>query len=350
MTEAMRKMIFEDCKRSCTDASLFSTLQNKSILITGGTGFMGKWVTEMVSYINESQNLNVKLYLLGKDVQSFKESVPHLAELSFVNLIEQDVRNIHDLPLDVNYIIHAAASPDNRDHVSQPLKTIETIFKGTQAVFDVASRLPKIEKIIYVSSHQIYGKNSSENFITENFAGELEPNSIHHTYAESKRVAETLCAIYRSQLKLPILIVRPFAFIGPYHDLEKPWAINNFIRDGILGGPIRILGNGLTVRSYLYASDMAFWLLMTLVKGNIGEAYNLGSKEGISLEELAVKIQQIINRNIEILSRSSRTNYAYVSKLVPDTTKIVKTIGVKEVFGLDEAISRTVIWNQLNRK
>jgi len=349
MTEIKTNLIFEDCRRSCTDNE-FLVLKDQSVLVTGGTGFVGKWIAEMISYVNETYDLNIKLYLLARDIQKFKDEVPHLTQKSFINLIAQDVRNIHDLPEDINYIVHAAGSPDNRDHVSQPLKTIETFYKGTHSILDAASRLQELKKIIHISSHQVYGRNDSESCIREDYLGKLEANSINHTYAESKRIAETLCSIYRSQLRLPILVIRPFAFIGPYQDLEKPWAINNFMRDAILGGPIRILGNVDTIRSYLYASDMAFWILKALVKGQVGESYNIGGSEAISLANLAKKIGNSINNSIDILSKSSKESYNYLSKLVPDTNKIITELGVKETHTLDASINRTILWNQLNRK
>jgi len=350
MTAATHKLIFQDCEISCKNADVFSALNGQTILITGGTGFMGKWLTEMVNYVNETQGYNIKLYILGRDIEKFKTEMPHLAAKGFIRFIEQDVKNVHDLPQDINYIIHAAGSPDNRDHVSLPIRTVETFFKGTQAILDAASRLPALNKILHVSSHQVYGKNDHGTLMDEKFSGNVELNNINNVYGESKRIAETLCYIYRHQFKLPILIVRPFAFIGPYHDLEKPWAINNFIRDGILGGPIRILGNGSTIRSYLYASDMAYWILKTLVKGQPGENYNVGSKEAISLDTLANKVKASLGNNVEILSKSSKESYSNISKLVPDTSKITRHIGVEECFTIEEAIKRTIVWNQLIRK
>lgn len=348
MSLAKNKIVFEDCKTSCVEIESFSILDNQSILITGGTGFVGKWIAEMVSYINAESNVNIKLYLLGRDIVKFKEEVPHLAEKSFINFIEQDVRYLHDLPNDLNYIIHAAGSPDNREHVSDPLKTIETFYKGTQSLLDAASRIQDLKKIVHLSSHQVYGKNETEQLISENSFGPFEALNIANCYAESKRIAETLCSYYKNNLRLPIIILRPFAFIGPYQDIEKPWAINSFIRDAILGGPIRIVGNGLTERSYLYASDMAYCILKSLIDGKIGEIYNLGSSTPISLNELAIKIQNQSGSKMEILSRSSK-DYFSVSKLVPNTDKIKKELHFKEVFTIDEAINRTILWNQLKR-
>mgnify|MGYP003913797439 CR=1 FL=1 len=350
MTDAIRHLITEDCKKSCTDAAIFDDLKNQVILVTGGTGFMGKWIAEMVTFLNATHNLSINLYLLARDIQKFKDDVPHLAQKQYIKLISQDVRNLHDLPEEVNYIIHAAGSPDNRDHVSQPLKTVETFYKGTFNILDAATRLPGLKKILHISSHTVYGKNNDETFIKESFLGTLEPNTVNHVYGESKIIAETLCSVYKNQFRLPITILRPFAFIGPYHDLEKPWAINNFIRDGILGGPIRILGNGSTVRSYLYASDMAYWILKALAIGQIGENYNLGSKTPVSLNELALKIQGSINPSIEILSKSSKENYVNISRFVADTSKTVKALVVEETHTLEDSINRTIVWNQLNKK
>ena len=200
---------------------------------------------------------------------------------------------------------------------------------------------------MHLSSHQVYGKNETKQLLTENSFGSFEALNVSNCYAESKRIAETLCSYYKNNLRLPIIILRPFAFIGPYQDIEKPWAINSFIRDAILGGPIRILGNGMTERSYLYASDMAYCILKSLIDGKIGEIYNLGSNIPISLNDLAFKIKNHSPSEIEVLSKSSKENYLSVSKLVPNTDKINKEFNFKEIFTIDEAISRTILWNKL---
>ena len=349
MKKVMKNLIFEDYKKSCIDINSLSELDGQSILVTGGTGFMGKWIAEIVNYINKTGDYNIKLYLLARNIEKFHLEVPHLAELPFISLIKQDVRNLHELPSDVNYIIHAAGSPDNREHVSQPLKTIESFYKGTNAILDAATRLPNLKKIIHISSHTVYGKNESEDLINERFSGKIE-NNLNSIYAESKRIAESLCFVYRNNFRLPIVTLRPFAFIGPYQDLDKPWAINNFIRDAILGVPIRILGNGLSVRSYLYGSDMGYWIIKSLLEGEAGEVYNIGSAEAVSLNNLAKKINNSLDSNNEILNKSSKDVYTDLSVIVPDNSKIIKHFGVSQNFNLEDSISRTIVWNQLIKK
>ena len=351
MNTVLKKIIQDDCKESCTDVKALSSLINQSILVTGGTGFMGKWIAEMVCYLNKEHNFNSKLYLLARDMEKFRNEVPHLAKNNAVTLLEQDIRNLKDLPDDINYIIHAAASPDNREHASQPLRTIETIYKGTNTLLDACFRLSDLKKIVHISSNFVYGTiDDPAKACSEKTFGYSDCNAVNTAYGESKRMAETLCSIYRNQQQLPITIVRPFAFIGPYQYLEKPWAVNNFIRDGLMGGPVKILGNENTVRSYLYAADMAYWLLAILAGNSSSNVYNIGSQKGISLKELAYKISADINRDIEIVNRSSKESYATVSISVPDVSLVKKHFNVKETVDLETALHKTIEWNRLINK
>jgi dTDP-glucose 4,6-dehydratase len=348
MNQIQIEMLNEDCKKSCIDYKSLLPLKDQKILITGGTGFIGKWLCEMVSFLNTNFDFNTHLYLIGIDVESFSNDAPHLAKKTFISLIEQDVKNLHDLPNDVNWVIHAAASPDSRVHVSQPLRTLETIYRGTNLILDYCFRLPTLNKIVHLSSNQVYGKIEGDNLIAEEMCGAVESTKFTNIYAEAKRISESVCSVYRNQNSLPIVICRPFSFIGPYQHLDKPWAINNFIRDGLLGGPIRILGDGKIMRSYLYGSDTAYWILSALVSGEVGEVYNLGSSEAITLNELAIKVKSILSSNMEISGKSSKDEYLNTVATIPDTNKIKTRLKVQEKFSLDESIFQTIAWNKIN--
>jgi len=346
MKQELINLLRADCDKSLAgDEESLDVLRDQSILITGGTGFVGKWITEAVSLLNQKYNFNIKLYILARNIQEYKEEVPHLARQPFINLIEQDVRNISNLPEEIGYIIHAAGSPDNRKHATNPLKTIDTIYRGTHALLDACLRLPNLNKVVHLSSNSVYGQLPDQHYaIKESQMGALDCNSVNAAYSEGKRLAETVCAIYRNQQKLPIIIARPFAFIGPYQGLEKPWAINNFIRDGILGGPIRILGNEETVRSYLYGSDLAFWLLKILANGKTGSTYNLGGEQAISLKDLAAKITSNFSQKIDVLVRYSKQYPPNPSVSIPDTTHIKSELKVKQVFDFDTSLKKTIDW------
>jgi dTDP-glucose 4,6-dehydratase len=313
-------------------------LKNSEILVTGGTGFFGKWIVEIVTYLNDELSFNIKLYLVARNNSSYVNAI--IENRNDIFFIKNDVRNLREIPSNIEYIIHAAANPDNSIHMSNPIEVMDTISQGTKQVLDIALGLDNIKKILNISSGQVYGKLSS-NMISETNIGMLNTNSINSIYPEAKRYSETLSIAYKSLYKLPVVQVRPFSFIGPHMGLEKPWAINNFIKDAIKFKKIKILGNGKPIRSYMYPTDMSWWLLNMLVDSKNGVAYNLGSPEAISLEDLALKIKAKIGLdvNIEILNMNEES-----SVFVPDDSLVKDKLDLDIKVRIDEALDKTIDW------
>lgn len=345
MNAFLQKMVRDDCRRVLgNDLSSLSSLEGGTLLVTGGTGFMGTWLAEMVAFLNDHHEFRIRLKLLATRASQFATKAPHLAGRSDISLIDQNTANIVELPGDVNWIIHAAGDPDGRNHATNPLGTIRGIVDGTDALLQAASRLPNIRKILHVSSGLIYGPQPADlPQLPENHVGSVDCTVPGQAYAEAKRLAETICAAYRTQLRLPIVTVRPFAFIGPYQPLELPWAATNFIRDSLLGGPIRIQGDGQSVRSYMYPADMAWWLLTALARGASGAVYNVGSSHGVSLMELANKIVSLLPDPVKIVTRTSGPNVA-ITRLVPNTSAAESTLGLSLKTDLETAVRCTLHW------
>ena len=349
MEKKLQQFIFEDCKNSCNNIDNLNQLKNKTIFIAGATGFIGNWLVHFVQFLNLHFDLKIKLILLAREKSTFLEKYPYLFENTLIQFIESDIRNLTSLNNDINYVIHAAANPNNKFHLSQPLKTIDIITRGTQNILELSTKLPNLEKFIYLSSHTVYGKTNQES-IDENSLGNLENLDINNVYTESKRLAEITCQYYRKNLQLPIVILRPFSFIGPFQQQNVPWAINNFIRDAILQVPIRILGNPNTTRSYLYGSDVANTILNTLTKSTIGEVYNIGSNESITLDKLAITIKEVVNPALEIIYKSSKNEIISYSKAVPNMVKLTNQITFNPYYKINTAIYRTVLFNQIYLK
>ena len=344
----LQTSIREDCRKSAgVSVGLLEALRGEAILVTGGTGFVGTWLAETVAFLNDEHGFNIELLLLSTRAHSWSGVAPHLALRSDIELIERDVRSLVDIPPHVRWIIHAASSPDSRQHASDPLTTIDVIANGTRAVLNAASRLPELRKMLNISSGLVYGAQPwNVDAIPESAHGDVDCDALSSAYAEAKRFGETMCAVFRNQHQLSVVNARPFAFIGPYQLLDRPWAINNFVRDALLGGPIRILGSSQTVRSYMYPSDMALWMLRLLVAGKSGQSYNLGSPQGISLGELAAKIAGFVPVPPRVVSREPADSLAHRSKFVPDVSLAQGALGVGLAFDLDTAIRRTLSWNQ----
>jgi dTDP-glucose 4,6-dehydratase len=322
-------------------------LKGAKILITGGTGFAGRWLVETLAYLNDHYGYDVKMQLLSRHASQFKTRAPHLAGRGDVFLIDKDVRNILEIDEDVTHVIHAAANPDNRLHSSDPLRVMDAITRGTESALAAASRISGLKKFLNISSGLVYGPQPlAVEALSENFQGGPDCASIMSVYAEAKRYAETLCAAHRNQFKMPVVTARPFAFIGPCQLLDKPWAINNFINDALRGGPINILGDEKTVRSYMYPSDMAFWLLRILAAGESGRAYNVGSPCGITLKELADKIASNFTPQPEVALASKDHKLKPLSRFVPDLKAAETELGLKLKVGIDEAIKKTLLWHK----
>jgi nucleoside-diphosphate-sugar epimerase len=228
--------------------------------------------------------------------------------------------------------------------MSNPIESMSIISDGTKNTMENALALEKLENIAHLSSGQIYGSLDSHN-ITENDFGKLNCNSISAIYPEAKRYAETLTNAYKSLHRLPIVQVRPFAFIGPFMSLNKPWAVNSFIRDALNTKNIRILGNGKPVRSYMYPTDMAFWILTMLLYGKSGASYNLGSDVGISLEEVAMKIKNIVGNDvsIEILNMNDSC-----SEFVPNIDYVRHELDLDITVNIDDTLKKSIQWFEKN--
>ncbi len=348
MRSELMAIIHEDCERvTAAGLSGIEALQGTCLLVTGGTGFVGTWIAELITFLNDRHGWDTHVILLSSRANDFRSKAPHLAMRPDITLLERDVRGLFEIPEEVEWIVHAAGSPDNRLHASDPVQTIGVIVQGTEAVLSAAARLPRLRRLLNISSGLVYGSQPWDlPAIPETFRGGLESNAVGSAYAEAKRLAETLCAAYRNQHRLSIVNARPFAFIGPYQLLDRPWAINNFVRDSLLGGPIRIQGDGETVRSYMYPSDMAWWLLHILVQGASGATYNVGSPHGVTLRQVAERVAYFSTTTPEILMRQSRA-VAPRSIFVPDVELAQRSLGLTVTVDLDTAIQRTLSWNRL---
>ncbi len=329
------------------DNNLLSPLKGGKILITGGTGFVGSWLVETLAFLNDQYGYQIKMQLLARHASQFKAGAPHLAGRGDVFLIDKDVRNILEIDEDVTHVIHAAANPDNRLHSSDPLRVMDVVSKGTESVLAAASRISGLKKLLNISSGLVYGPQPlALEAMPESYSGGPDCSSIMSVYAEAKRFSETLCAAHRNQFKMPVVTARPFAFIGPYQLLDKPWAVNNFINDALRGGPINILGDEKTVRSYMYPSDLAFWLLRILAAGESGRIYNVGSPCGVTLKELADKIAANFTPQPEIVLASKDHKQQHRSRFVPDVKASQSELGLKIKVGIDEAIKKTLLWHK----
>ncbi len=242
-------------------------------------------------------------------------------------------------------MIHAATEASDNLNQHQPQVMFDSVVEGSARVLEFA-RLAKVKACLFVSSGAVYGKQPfdllkmPEEYLEKAVPLEDKPSA----YAAGKRAAEKLCQQYAEEHHLNIKIARCFAFVGPHLPLDAHFAIGNFIRDGLQGGPIRVLGDGTSYRSYLYAADLVIWLWTILFRGQTMRPYNVGSEESLTIKELAHLVGEIVAPAVEvqvgkILSREPAERY------VPDISRAKQELGLRVHMNLKQAIHLTKAWN-----
>ena len=324
---------------------LLKQLANSHVFISGGTGFLGTWLLELLAVLNTKQQFNTQVTVFSRFPQKFVERFPHLGQRKEFHFLEGDIRYLTELPRETDYVIHAAALTDRRLFASNPTMVGEVNAFGAIRILRAANLLEHLKKIVLVSSGLVYGPQSLHvERIDENYTSGIACDHANAIYAESKRFAEAMATSFVSESKLPLVTVRPFAFVGPYQSLELPWAVTDFIRDSLTGCPLKIMGDGSTVRSLMYASDYAFWVLAALAQGKPRAAYNIGSPHPIDLLSLAKMIRQHFTPSPDILTKVGQSGHE-ATRLVPNVDAARRELGVELTVPLSEALQKTIAWN-----
>lgn len=320
-------------------------LQNAHLFITGGTGFFGCWLLESLIHANRHFQLNLNATILTRDPARISSQLPHLANAQELTFIKGDVRDKSTFPKSTfTHVIHAATPASAYINETAPLEMFDVIVTGTRHVLDFAIECGT-PKVLFTSSGAIYGKQPVDlSHIPEDFSGGPDSLDVHSSYAEGKRAAEWLCAAYIKSHHLPIKIARCFAFVGPHLPLDQHFAIGNFIRDARSGGPIKIAGDGTPLRSYLYAADLAIWLWKVLLNGESGRAYNVGSEEAFSIQEIAEHVANAVSPKPQILIAQQPKPNQLPMRYIPSTQRAQNELKLMHHIKLAEAISRTLSW------
>ena len=319
-------------------------LQGKRVLITGGTGFIGTWLLETLSWLNKNSNQPCRVYVPTRNPEAFARKAPHLAANSEIVLLPGDIANFKYPDDECNFIIHAAAPAEPRALIHDSLGVAETIVRGTRRVLELATQ-KNIEGFLFVSSGAVYGVQPPDlERIPEDYLGAPDVTNIRSAYGEAKRYAEMLCTLYHQRHGLPIHIARPFTFVGPYQDLNAGFAITDFMRDGLQGKPLTIHGDGTTVRSYCYAADLTAMLWKILLQSPVGRVYNVGSDESISILELANKVIAFLDTSVEVIVMSKPGIKSEPVRYVPDSNRGRSELGINIYTDINKAIQRTLLW------
>ncbi len=321
-------------------AALWRELHGRPVLLTGGTGFFGRWLLEGLVRAGERLDLALDVTVLTRDPAAFRARAPHLADSRHVHLLAGDVRGLRATRTDFAHVIHAAA-PTSRAMFEgeDPQARFETAFEGTRAVLEVAAASGA--RVLMVGSGSVYGGlSAAAGPVREDHPGAPSTLDAAAGLAHGKRAAEFLCACHTDRTGLPVVIARCFSFVGAFLPMGIHYAIGNFIRDALAGRAITVRGDGTPVRSYLFAGDLVVWLLTLLLHGRPRTAYNVGSEQAVALGDLARRVASVLAPGlpVHVLGQAVAGPHAFY---VPDTARARGELGLAAWTPLDEAIRLT---------
>jgi len=324
---------------------LWAEVRGERLFITGGTGFVGTWLMESLLWANRRLGLGISAVLLTRNPSAYRQRLPHLADDPCVTLHAGDARSFEYPDGSFPLVIHAATERYSPPSADRPAATFSRDLAATERVLELA-RARRTRRLLFTSSGAVYGKQPADILhIPEEYEGAPLGTDTNSAYGQAKRASEFLCSSYARVFGFHCAIARMFAFTGPHLPLEENYAAGNFMRDALAGGPVRLAGDGTSVRSYLYAADLAIWLWTILLRGTSGVAYNVGSPHAVSIAELARHVAEAAGGEIGIQIGKLPPGVA-ASRYVPSVERAQNELGLAVWIPLDEGLRRMWHWNQ----
>lgn len=291
-------------------------LRGTDIFVTGGTGFIGKWLLTAFRWANEEFGLGSRVTVLCRDPGRFHDEWPELASGPGVLFVAGDVRNLPHSGCEYDFVIHAAGVP-NGPAYRNPDEFI-VLTNGTRRVMEFAERCGA-RRVLLVSSG----------------AARLDPPTL---YGEGKRCAELIAAAS----EVPAVVVRGYSFLGPFLPLDAGYAASHFLR-AALGGRAIEVNNPAAVRGYLYAGELGQWLLTAMLRGRPRQIYDCGSDSPVTMAEFAALVAAQSDTPLSLVFPETDAALP-ADHYVPDLSIVSAELGLRPTVILNEAIRRTLRW------
>jgi dTDP-glucose 4,6-dehydratase len=325
---------------------LWEELRGCRVFVTGGTGFVGRWLLESLLWANERRGLGVRVVVLTRDPKGFSVSAPALTAHPAIALLAGDMRSFTFPDGQVDYVVHAATETVGIPGTYDPVHKFNADVEGTRRVVALA-RERGARRLLFTSSGAVYGPQPPEvALVSEEYPGAPDPTDPWTAYGQAKRVSEFLCTAAGAESDVDVVIARCFAFVGPYLPLDANYAIGNFIRDALAGGQVVVAGDGTPLRSYLYAADLAIWLWTLLLRGRPGRVYNVGSDVGVSIEALAHIVADAVSPGVMVTVLARAVAGEPAPRYVPSINRARSELKLTPWVPLTEAIERTAAWHR----
>lgn len=318
------------------------------VLITGGAGFIGSHLAD--AYIDRGD----EVFVIDDLSTGTIENIQHLKNNP---KFHYTIESVHNQPVTAelvdqcDVILHLAAAVGVKLIVESPVRTIETNVRGTEVVLAIANK--KKKRVLIASTSEVYGLSTDVPFREDGNLVMGATTKGRWSYACSKAIDEFLALAYWREKKLPTTIVRLFNTVGPRQTGRYGMVIPTFVKQALAGRPITVYGDGSQTRCFGYVGDVVGALLNLMDHpAAVGEVFNIGSDEEVSILHLAERIKEITNSHSEIVfvpyDEAYEEGFEDMPRRVPDTSKVRELVGFQPEMRLD-GILRSVIEYQSSR-
>jgi UDP-glucuronate decarboxylase len=324
----------------------WSELKNKTILISGASGFLATYLVETLNYLNRVYDYNIKIIGLVRNIESAYKKFKKNEEYKNLTLIQQDVCDATYIDEKIDIIIHAASFATPKVFRDNPVGTITPNIIGTRNLLELG-RKNNIECFLYFSTSGVYGFCNQEDYpLKEDSFGSLNPMNLESSYLESKRMGENICIAYKQQYGIPIKVVRPAITYGPGITLNDGRSFADFIYSIVKNKNIELYSDGNAIRNFCYIADATLGFFTVLLKGKAGEAYNIATDHEISIKDLAYYLVDEVfpEKELKVIMKDDpdknflRMNF---DRTTVDITK-AKNLGWQLSFPIKEGFRRVV--------
>ncbi len=312
------------------------------VLITGGAGFIGSHLAD--AYLQRGDEVLVIDDLSTGTI----ENIRHLKENP---RFHYTIDSVHNQPVTAelvdqcDVVVHLAAAVGVKLIVESPVRTIETNVKGTEVVLALANK--KQKRVLIASTSEVYGLSTDVPFKEDGNLVMGATTKGRWSYACSKAIDEFLALAYWREKKLPTTIVRLFNTVGPRQTGRYGMVIPTFVKQALAGRPITVYGNGKQTRCFGYVGDVVGALIKLMDHtDSVGQVYNIGSTEEISIVKLAEKVKELTHSDSEIVfvpyDEAYEEGFEDMPRRVPDTSKIKQLVGFQPKMQLDGILQSVI--------
>ena len=310
-------------------------------LITGGAGFVGSHLTQALL------NRNDEVVVLDNfSTGQQKNLVGTKAQVISGSIFDEKL--VEDLVSKSDHVLHLAAALGVFNIVNKPLESLKTNLQGAEIVLNAAAKFKK--PILITSTSEIYGKNDKVPLSEEDDRLLGSPLKSRWSYSEAKAIDESMAYFYFQEQGLPVRLVRLFNTVAPRQVGHYGMVVPRFVTAAIKNENISVYGDGNQVRCFCHVTDAVAALLKVIdSKEAIGQVFNIGNNQQITIMELAKKVIEVTGSKSKIelvpYEKAYGPGFEDMQRRVPDISKIKKMLGWEPKIGLEQIIKDIAAYN-----